>query len=148
MNIVSTQFTLELNSLDIYLSGCSGIPKCKGCHNPELWDFNNGLPYEEWTEGINSKVKDFDIMIKNIMVFGGEPLDQNPIELIEFLKFLNTLNKKIWLFTRNDIEEVPEKIKILCDFIKTGRYIEELKTDGNIQYGIKLATSNQKIWEV
>ena len=35
--------------------------------------------------------------------------------------------------------------KELCDYIKTGSYIEELKCDDNIQYGIKLATSNQKI---
>ena len=36
-------------------------------------------------------------------------------------------------------------IKELCDYIKTGEYDESLKCENNIQYGIKLATSNQKI---
>ena len=43
--------------------------------------------------------------------------------------------------------DVKPVFKEYCDFIKVGAYIPELKTDNNIQQGIKLATSNQKILE-
>ena len=146
MNILATQFTLEHNSLDIYLAGCSGSPHCIGCHNPESWDFNKGKEYDlEYKKQIKDKVIMFDDMIKNIMIFGGEPLDQNHRELFNLLNDLKELNKNIWLFTRYDLAEIPIEIVSLCNYIKTGRYLPDLKCDDNIQYRIKLATSNQKI---
>ena len=33
------------------------------------------------------------------------------------------------------------------DYIKCGKYIPELTTDDNIQYGVHLATSNQRIYK-
>ena len=146
MNILGTSYTLKHNSLDIYIAGCSGSPHCVGCHNPESWDFTKGIKYDyDYYIGIKTKAEIFDSLITNIMIFGGEPLDQNLWNLLDFLTDLKTLNKKIWLFTRYDIDEIPVSIQELCSYIKTGRYIEELKTDNNIQYGIKLSTSNQKI---
>jgi len=149
MNIISTQYTLEHNSLDIYISGCRGNPHCSGCHNPESWDFNQGHIYNRgYFNYIKEKVRDFDLLIKNIMIFGGEPNDNNHDELLHMLTDLKSLNKKIWLFTRYEINEVPEFEYTLCDYIKTGKYDAELIVDNNIQYGIKLASSNQKIYEM
>ncbi|MDN5317857.1 MAG: anaerobic ribonucleoside-triphosphate reductase activating protein [Thermoanaerobacterium sp.] len=146
MNILSTQYSLETKSLEIYVAGCSGNPHCANCHNHESWDFKQGTKYnEKYFSHIKNKIKDFDALIDNIMILGGEPLDQNIDELIHLLFDLNTLNKKIWLFTRYEIEQIPNEVIKFCDYIKTGKYIPELKTDNNIQYGIKLATSNQKI---
>ena len=146
MNILCNLFTLKYKSLDIYVSGCNGKPHCTSCHNPESWDFNNGTLYnDKYFNVIKNKIEEFDKLIDNIMIFGGEPLDQNKEELIKFLYDLKSTNKIIWLFTRYEIEEIPIEIKKICNYIKTGRYIPELKTDNNIQYGIKLATSNQKI---
>ena len=145
MNILSTQYTLEYKSFDIYVAGCSGNPHCASCHNQESWDFNQGIYYKNEFDAINDKITDFDNMIDNIMIFGGEPLDQNIDDLSELLMFLKRFNKNIWLFTRYKLNEVPDDIKLYCNYIKTGRYIEELKCENNIQYGIKLATTNQKI---
>lgn len=145
MNIMYIDYTLRYKSLDIYIAGCNGNPHCTNCHNPESWDFNKGIYYKDWFINIQNKIKDFNNMIDNIMIFGGEPLDQPINRLIKLLMFLRDFNKKIWLFTRCEFEEIPEIVKIYCDYIKTGRYIEKLKTENNIQYGIKLATSNQKI---
>ena len=148
MNILATSYTLKHNSFDIYIAGCSGSPKCLGCHNPESWDFNIGRNFDEvYFLEIKNKIDEFDIMIDNIMIFGGEPLDQDHDELINLLKSLSKLNKKIWLFTRYDLQDVPSNISVYLDYIKTGRYIEELKIDSNIQHGINLATSNQKIFK-
>lgn len=148
MNYISIEFTLSQKSIDIYLSGCSGVPKCSGCHNPESWDFNIGNPISGIFLKIESMLQTGGNLIENIMIFGGEPLDQDHSELEVFLKNLKQYQKKIWLFTRYEIEEVPDFIKTSVDFIKTGRYISELTCDDNIQFGIKLSTSNQKIHEV
>jgi organic radical activating enzyme len=144
LHISATQYTLSTSSLDIYFSGCNP-PHCKECQNPELWKFVNENNYIKKFNDIKEKVKNFNTLVKNIMLFGGEPLDQNHDEFLDFLNRLKTLNKKIYLFTRYDIDEVPENIKALCNYIKCGRYLPELKTDDNIMYGITLATSNQTI---
>ena len=91
MNILGTSYTLQYNSLDIYLAGCSGSPHCVGCHNPESWDFDKGTPYDlDYFTTIKEKVETFDSLINNIMIFGGEPLDQ---KLLDFLDFLLSLKK-------------------------------------------------------
>lgn len=149
MNILSTQYTLSNKALEIYLAGCSGNPHCENCHNPLSWDFNLGEEYHVgyFNNNIRNKVNQFNDLIDNIMIFGGEPLDQSYDYLTDMLYDLKSLNKSIWLFTRYNIEDVDIVIKNYCDYIKCGRYIESLRTDTNIQYGIKLATSNQKIYK-
>ena len=148
MNILATQYTLPIKSFEIYVAGCNGNPHCTGCHNPEGWNFDIGTKYtKQYFYSISCKIKEFSSLIDNIIIFGGEPLDQNHNELIEMLHDLITLKLPIWLFTRYDINDVSDDIKSCCEYIKCGRYIPELKTDNNIQYGIKLATSNQKIYK-
>ena len=145
MNIATTQFSLENKALEIYLSGCDG--SCVGCHNPELWDFAIG---DDWVLAISDiikKVKEFDELIDHIWILGGEPLLQNHKDISDMLiAFHNEIGyKKIWLFTRFEFSEIPRDIKKLCDYIKCGKYVDSLKTNSNIQLGIKLATSNQYI---
>lgn len=131
------------------MAGCKGQPHCKGCHNPESWNFCQG---EEWTEDyylrvIKPKVIEFNSIINNIMIFGGEPLDQNHSELLTMLYDLKELNKTLWLFTRYELKYIPDEIIECFDYIKCGRYIEELSTNNNIQYGVKLASSNQNMYK-
>lgn len=148
MNIVSTQYTLKTKSLELYLAGCSGQPKCKNCHNPVLWDFNIGEKFDNiyFNKEILNKYKEFKPLIKNVMIFGGEPLDQNFMELELLLIKLTELSIPIWLFTRYSIDEVPLFVKQYCEYIKCGRYIPELKGEFEY-YGIILSTSNQKIYK-
>jgi len=154
MNILATQYTLENRAFEIYVSGCSGNPHCKGCHNPETWDFNKGVKFDkEYLGKIISKIKGFDGMIDRIFIMGGEPLDQDILELMNEMVhhlFVET-GKELWLFTRYNYEECIEKLSIFTeyfDYIKCGRYDDELITDDNIQFGIKLASSNQKIYKI
>lgn len=152
MNIAYIDYSLKTKSLDIYVSGCDA-PHCVGCHNPELWSFDVG---EELIKGwlkIERYLNKFNKLINNVMIFGGEPLDQYPDDLDWLLTSLNNrkfiFNDKydIWLFTRYKFEKVPVYIKRHCDYIKCGKYVEELKVDDNVQFGIKLVTSNQKIYK-
>lgn len=148
MKILATQFTLERSAFEIYLSGCAGNcgKHCDGCHNPESWDFNNGIEYDtNYFLEIKNKVKTFDSIIENIMIFGGEPNDNDKEELKNFLIDMKSLNKKIWLFTRYYKEELPQFEFTLCDYIKCGEYNNQLLTNNNEHYGINLATKNQYI---
>lgn len=153
MNILATQYTLKTKSFEIYVAGCSGNPHCEGCHNPESWSFDCGEPYmSEYSDMIKNKVKEFSGLVDNVWILGGEPLDQN---LSELLKLISSLYKicqdnscKLWLFTRYSLDEVKEKLGDFMqyfDYVKCGRYQHELQCKNNIQYGITLATSNQKI---
>lgn len=145
MNILAIEFSLAYDSLDLYISGCKGQPHCKGCHNPETWRFDQGKEYKTVLHKIKQKIIDNSDVIKRICIYGGEPLDQDKNELIDLLSNLNELNIEIVLFTRYNIDEIDTDIKNLCDVIKSGRYIEELKTDnGDCYFGMKLASSNQK----
>lgn len=148
MRIVSIDFSLPRQSLDIYVSGCKG-PHCKGCHNPSAWDFNYGKELNQKViDEITEYINNFSTLIKNVMIFGGEPLDQPLDEVVMLLKFLETFNVPIWLFTRYLLDKVPEEVLDHVDYIKTGRYQEENLCEDNIHYGIKLASRNQVIFKI
>ena len=149
MNIITTQYSLKYKSLETIIAGCRGDngKHCDGCHSPETWDFNQGDEYQDVLLAVADKVIDYNNMIDWLWVYGGEPLDQRHDELKDMLKFLDKLDKPIVLFTRYFIEQVPDFVKEYCEYIKCGAYISALKIDNNVQYGITLATSNQKIYK-
>lgn len=148
--IAGKQYCLSSKALELFISGCSGEDgvRCKNCHNPELWDFHVGKPL---TEGLLSKIlshiKEFEDFIDNIFIFGGEPLDNDITELSNLLNSLCTSGKTIWLFTRFDLDLVPDIIKKKCDFIKCGKYDENLAGE-YIEYGVKLSSANQHIFKL
>jgi len=148
LRIAATQYSLANKSFEIYISGCREHP-CKGCHNPELHNENIGIELnKDELNKIKDKINDFTNLINNIFILGGEPLEK-PIKEVEWLLGeLKKTKKEIWLFTRFEFEQVPKEIKELVDYLKCGKYIEELKTDDNIQYGVKLATKNQRIYKL
>jgi len=149
IRIAATQYTLLHRCLEIYLAGCKADPHCKDCHNPELWSFDVGEPYNDaLRDKIKNKVLGFEELIDKIWILGGEPMDNDTKELEYLLRDLKELNVDIWLWTRYDLYDVPGRIEKLCSYIKTGRYIPELHTEDNIQYGVKLESSNQNIYKV
>lgn len=150
MNIAQTQYAIGTGSLELYLSGCRH--RCtEKCHNKELWDFTIGEEYnQEYFEKLKKKIEN-NIMIESISILGGEPLDQNPKQFIKLLYDLANFNLPIWLYTsytKIENEEVKKAIEETVSVIKYGEYNEELKTDDNIQMGIKLASSNQHFVKV
>lgn len=147
MNIIGIDYTLKTSSIDIYVSGCNG-PHCEGCHNPQSWNFDEGVPFSDnIIESIRNYINIYSSLIKNVMIFGGEPLDQGHEELQTLFEELQIFNLPIWVFTRYNFEDIPEFVKSFSEYIKTGRYERELTCNDNIQYGIVLSTSNQKIYK-
>jgi anaerobic ribonucleoside-triphosphate reductase activating protein len=164
MNIAATQFNLENNSLEIYVSGCT--LNCPGCHNPELQDFLIGEPYEKVLPKIKEKIEDFDDIIHNIWILGGEPLNQNMDELKQLIdgckftkkemhcgsEFTCCNNKVIWIFTGYPFKYAINKIQEMknlehINYIKFGRYDETKKCE-KIVHGITLASENQGIFKM
>ena len=95
--------------------------------------------------------KTFDKLVTRFILVGGDFVDNYkiyPDEMTSFLVELRKLEKPLYLFTRHELDNIPRELLELVDYVKTGAYIPSLKCDDNIQMGIKLATSNQKIFKV
>lgn len=126
-------------AVDVYLSGCAREPKCRGCHNPLLWDFNYGKEFsiDEYVKIIQEKYRDAD----SITIMGGEPL--NHPNIVEFLQACKTHlhTKTIWLYTSYELCDIPEEVLPFVNYIKTGRYDMSKKCYG------RLGSKNQKIWK-
>ncbi len=145
MRIAGTSVSVGHGAYEIYLSGCRA-PHCLGCHNPELWDFAQGRPYEVMRRRLLERVASLPTFLDRIWILGGEPLDQDPQELEVLLADINGCRdvRSLWLFTR--YENVPEWIWRYVEYVKIGAY-EQNKTAGGpfISRGIPLASSNQRI---
>lgn len=112
----------------LWVAGCSH--HCKGCHNPETWDYNQGKPLREVRKDLFSKLD--KSYIKGITLSGGDPLDQNNKSLIELLLLLieikkNYPDKNIWVYSGDVYENLikhPLKKAILkrCDVLVDGPY--------------------------
>lgn len=147
MKIVNTQYTSSTKSLDIYVSGCKP-PHCNGCHNSEIFSFDIGKLCDlSCCNSIVYKIQEFNKLVKNIMIYGGEPLDQDINSLLLMIDALKHAEKPIWLFTKYELNDVPTCIKERCAYIKCGRYDETKLSDTYEMYGIKLASTNQIIYK-
>lgn len=144
------EYSINTKSLDIFTIGCNG--KCVGCCNSEIKKWCNiGMSVYDTTYKILQLNKKFDNMIDRVIIVGGDPVDGYLYDNFSMNFLLNSINegikKPIFLFTRYEIEKVPQDIKNRVQYIKTGEYKPELLVDKNMWYGINLATSNQKIYK-
>lgn len=146
MNIVATQYSINNKALEIYLAGCDGQCGCD-CHNRELWDFNIGHDYKICLPKLKQKILDFELFLRNIWILGGEPLLQDHDDLVNLLSEVYNLKQSITLFTRMELKDIPNDILEYCAYVKCGPYISDYVVDDNIQYGIKLSTSNQMVYK-
>lgn len=135
----------------LFVSGCSH--HCPGCHNPNTWNSNEGILFDDKAkkEILDQLNKDY---ISGITFSGGDPLYvANRVEILELINIINIKypNKTIWLYTGYTLEElllknntiinhILQKIDVLVD----GEFIEELK---DIKYKWAGST-NQKIYKL
>jgi len=85
--------------VSLFVSGCNH--HCKGCFNPQAWDFNYG---KEFTEEDEERVmEDLDhSYVAGLSLLGGEPLEhQNQKGLLPLLKKVKERfpEKNIWCYT-------------------------------------------------
>ena len=122
-------------SVSFFTQGCPH--HCKGCHNPETWDFNGG---KEFTfETLNDIVNGLTAngIVRSLAIMGGEPLcEQNAF--LTFLVIKTVKEKlpdvKIYIWSGYTYEELTKSSNphIVCslqlsDYLIDGPYIEKLK---------------------
>jgi anaerobic ribonucleoside-triphosphate reductase activating protein len=129
-------------SCEIFISGCKH--GCKGCQNPDLWDFNYGKEMSLYQ--ILEEIALRNRWIDNVVLTGGDPLwsSSKTLELIKAIR-KEFPKLSIWLYTgfmKEEIDTDPAMKECfnLCDVIITDRYMEGLPKT-------KLTgSSNQRIW--
>ncbi|MBR5793248.1 MAG: anaerobic ribonucleoside-triphosphate reductase activating protein [Anaerotignum sp.] len=112
----------------LWVSGCPH--KCKGCHNPQTWDPESGIPFDE-----DAEKELFDILsrdyISGITFSGGDPLfEGNRAEIERLAKKVKHEypDKNIWLYTGYRWEEISALPLVqYVDVLVDGRFMEDLK---------------------
>lgn len=137
-------------SVSFFVQGCPH--HCKGCHNPETWNFNGG---KEFTCNILNEIVESlsaNGISRSLAIMGGEPLCEQNIFLT--LLVVKTVKEKypdikiyIWSgytydyllnhMTNSHLRQVLD----YTDFLIDGPYIEELRDISLPMRG----SSNQKI---
>ena len=137
----------------LFVSGCTH--RCKGCFNPDQWDFNYGEPFTREVE--DEILKDLEpSYIAGLSILGGEPMEPaNQRVLVPFLRRFRErfgTTRTLWVYTGCVLEElktadsrwhceVTEEFLRLIDVLVDGPFIEELK-DISLQFR---GSSNQRI---
>lgn len=114
--------------VSLFVSGCRR--HCKGCFQPETWDFDFGSPYTEDTE-LEILTALQPSFIQGLTILGGEPFEtENQAELVKLLKKVRSLlpSKDIWIYTGYSYEEIRDTELIrLTDALVDGSFIESEK---------------------
>ena len=156
MNYASTRTCDIANGegvrVSLFVSGCTH--HCKGCFNPDTWDFMAGRP---WTVAAQEEVlaaceKDW---IQGLSLLGGEPFEPvNQRALVPLLRAFRARfpKKDVWAWTgcvyeRELLKESPWRCEVtdemlsLIDTLVDGPFIEAQK---NITLRFR-GSSNQRI---
>ena len=114
--------------VSLFVSGCRN--HCRGCFNPETWDFAYGSPFTKETEEEIIKALR-PSWVQGFSILGGEPLEpENQDALIHLLKRIREElpGKDIWLYTGFRYETVSGSALLrYVDVVVDGPFIEAEK---------------------
>ena len=136
--------------ITVWIAGCTH--KCKGCHNPWTWNYNQVKDFISEQDEILNKLSDWlsRDYVDGVTFSGGDPLDQNITALKELMLLVkwikrNYPSKTIWVYTGSVYEELSEyqkEILELCDVLVDGPYKEELRDIAHTPFR---GSTNQRI---
>lgn len=126
--------------VSLFVSGCRN--KCKGCFQPETWDFNYGRAFTDITaEEIFSAVN--NPSVRGLTILGGEPMEpENQRDLLPLVREFKARfpEKNLWIYTGNTYEELignhrnhtefTDELLSFTDILVDGRFVEEEKSIG------------------
>ena len=105
----------------LWLSGCSH--HCKGCQNPQTWDTNSGVPFDESAKEEIFKELNKDY-ISGITLSGGDPLNEANLDgvlgLVNQIRLLFP-QKTIWLYTGYRVRGIQEGLFVLTPNVITDK---------------------------
>lgn len=134
--------------VSLFVQGCAF--HCKGCFNPEAWNFEEGKEFT--TETYNTLLdlcrKEY---IQGLSILGGEPMHpknrETVVDIMRAFKF-KFPNKDIWMWTgytlENLLAENDDDVKsmlIYLDYLIDGQFVEEKKN-----LNLKWAGSENQRW--
>ena len=123
----------------LFVSGCRN--RCKGCFQPETWNFNNGQLFDKSAENdIIESMK--PAYIKGLTLLGGDPFEpENQTGLIGFIRRVKKEcpDKDIWAYTGYLLDkdlmpegrlytEVTDELLSYIDVLVDGPFVEEKKS--------------------
>ena len=123
----------------LFVSGCRN--RCKGCFQPETWNFCNGRIFDKEAEAaIIESLQPF--YIKGLTLLGGDPFEpENQEGLIAFIRRVKKEcpDKDIWAYTGYLLDEdlmpggkkytdVTEELLSYIDVLVDGPFVEEKKS--------------------
>ena len=122
-------------SVSFFTQGCPH--RCKGCHNPETWDFDGGKEFTpKVLDEIYEALRANDIE-RSFCIMGGEPLCEDNLLLTymilrEVKNHFPDIKTYIWTgyYYKQLLEMADPKIELilkLADFLIDGPYIESLR---------------------
>ena len=90
----------------LWLSGCSH--HCYNCQNPQTWDVNSGIPFDESAKEELFRELDKDY-ISGLTLSGGDPLHEanldGVLDLVNEIRLLLP-NKSIWIYSGYQWEQL------------------------------------------
>ena len=118
-------------ALAIAFTGCT--LQCKKCHSPELWhpDHGESLTIQKFEDLIDKHKH-----ITCICFYGGE-WQSGYLTVLAYAARAKGL--KICLYTGKELDETPQHVLDVLDYIKVGPYIEKLG-------GLSSPTTNQRMY--
>ena len=138
--------------VSLFVSGCRH--RCKGCFNPDTWDFGAGEP---WTDAVREEVLAAcaPAHIQGLSLLGGEPFEpENQPALTELLREFRRRYpaKDVWCYTGCVLEtelraespwrcSVTDEMLSLIDVLVDGPFVEE-KKDISLAF---CGSSNQRV---
>ena len=97
----------------LFVSGCTH--RCRGCFQPETWDFGYGEPYTRQVEDliVDSIRPEY---INGLTVLGGEPMEPaNQEALMPLIRRVRALGgKTVWIYSGYTWEELTDPNNMRC----------------------------------
>ena len=147
----------------LWLSGCNH--HCKNCQNPQTWDVNSGILFDESAKEELFRELDKDY-ISGLTLSGGDPLHEANLDGV--LALVNKIrlsfpNKSIWIYSGYTLNQVmnpvvtsdfnPERDEVIhkrqeivkqCTVMVDGRYIDSQRNPSKKWAG----SDNQRVIDI
>ena len=143
----------------LWLSGCSH--HCFNCQNPQTWDVNSGIPFDESAKEELFRELDKDY-ISGLTLSGGDPLHEanldGVLDLVNEIR-LSFPNKSIWIYSGYQWSEIfndgvyltkncygwkRREIVRQCTVMVDGRYIDSQRNPSKKWAG----SDNQRVLDI
>lgn len=130
--------------VSLFVSGCT--LRCKGCFNPESWDFEAGKPFTEETVETIFRYLD-EPYVAGLSILGGDPLEESNIPVVTDLarrvKERYGDKRDVWLWTGRIYEKHADlPLWQWVDTVVDGPFVEKRKV---AQKGLWYGSDNQRV---